>query len=167
MIDVLAASRAEGLVLGLLALPVCLWAAYTDLSAMRIRNEAVLALLAVFALAGPVVLPFDAYLWRYVQVILVLVLGFGLATAGALGAGDAKFAAAMAAFVSPADAGVFVLILASALAVTLAGHRAARAVPAIRDLAPGWRSWRETKDFPLGIALAAALVTYLGLAALA
>ena len=166
VVDALSAGRVEGLVLGLLALPICAWVAYTDLSAMRIRNEAVLALVAVFALAGPAVLPLDAYLWRFAQVAIVLAAGFALATAGALGAGDAKFAAAMAAFVAPGDVGAFALLLAGALVVTLAAHRGARAVPAIRALAPGWRSWHEPKDFPLGVTLAAALVTYLGLAAL-
>lgn len=159
------ATQAQGLAFGLPALPICLWVAYTDLSVMRIRNEAVLALFAVFVLLGPFVLPLDAYLWRYAQLTGVLAAGVALSAARLLGAGDAKFAAAMAPLVAPADAGTVVLLFAGLLALTLVLHRAARAVPAIRGLAPDWRSWHEAKDFPLGITLGATLATYLGLAA--
>ena len=38
-------------------LPICLWVAYSDLSAMRIRNQAVMALAVVFLVIGLFALP--------------------------------------------------------------------------------------------------------------
>jgi prepilin peptidase CpaA len=155
-----------GLLLGLLSLPICLWVAYTDLSAMRIRNQAVLALIAVFAVAGPFVLEtWGDYAWRWGQFAAVLALGFLLNAVRAVGAGDAKFAAAMAPFVAPGDGVAILTIFAVLLLVTYAGHRGLRRVAAVRALAPGWRSWTEEKDFPMGITLAATHMAYLGLAA--
>lgn len=164
--DPLAATRLQGVAFGALALPICLWVAYTDLSAMRIRNEAVLVLVAVFALVGPFVMPLDAYAWRFVQLAAVLGIGFALTAAGAIGAGDAKFAAAMAPFVAAGDASRVMLLFAGLLVVTYGTHRLARMVPAVRALAPGWRSWSEPRDFPMGITLGATLTVYLALAAL-
>lgn len=162
----LAATALQGWVFGLLSLPICLWVAYTDLSAMKIRNEAVLALLAIFVVAGPLVMPFAEYLWRYLHLGIVLALGFGLATIRALGAGDAKFAAVMAPFVAWGDLGEVLVIFAALLVATLALHRLARRIPSVRGLAPGWRSWTEAKDFPMGVTLGATQVAYLGFAAL-
>ncbi len=161
----LAATPLQGAIFGLFSLPVCLWVAYTDLSQMKIRNTAVLALFAIFVVAGLFVLPFAEYLWRYVNFAVVLALGFGLASIRALGAGDAKFAAAMAPFVAWADIAEVLVIFAALLILTLVAHRTARLVPAIRNLAPGWKSWSEPKDFPMGITLGAAHLTYLAVAA--
>ena len=161
----LAATPLQGAAFGALALPICLWVAYTDLSAMRIRNEAVLALMAVFVAVGPFVLPLDAYAWRFVHLAAVLAIGFGLTSIGAIGAGDAKFAAAMAPFVALPDTGRLALLFAALLVATYAAHRLARMVPAVRALAPGWRSWSEPRDFPMGITLGATLAAYLALAA--
>ena len=155
----LSATALQGWVFGLLSLPVCLWVACTDLSAMKIRNEAVLALFAVFVVAGPFVMPLAEYACRYLNLIVVLVLGFGLATLRALGAGDAKFAAAMAPFVAWGDLGEVLAIFAVLLIVTLALHRALRRIPMVRNLAPGWKSWREVRDFPMGLTLGARQVT--------
>lgn len=162
----LAATPLQGWVFGLLSLPVCLWVAYTDLSAMKIRNEAVLALFAIFVVAGLFVMPLGEYAWRYLNLAVVLSVGFALATIRALGAGDAKFAAAMAPFVAPGDLGEVLMLFAGLLLVTLALHRLARRIPVVRAWAPGWRSWSEAKDFPMGVTLGATQVAYLGLAAL-
>ena len=156
----------QGLVLGLLSLPICAWVTYTDLSEMKIRNMAVLALLAVFAVAAPFVMPLAEYGWRWVHFAAVLAVGFVLHAVRAVGAGDAKFAAAMAPFVAAGDAPEVGLLFAGLLVVTYLAHRAARAVPAVRGLAPEWQSWHEPKDFPMGITLAATQVCYLGAAAL-
>lgn len=161
----LAATPLAGVVFGLLSLPICIWVAYTDLSQMKIRNEAVLALFVVFVMAGIFVLPFTDYLWRYVHLIVVLVIGFVLSSIRALGAGDAKFAAAMAPFVALGDVAEFLTLFAILLIVTWIAHRLIRMVPLVRRMTPNWRSWTEPKDFPMGITLAATQLTYLGLAA--
>lgn len=160
----LAATAMQGLVLGILSLPICIWVAYTDLSMMKIRNEAVLALLAVFVLAAPVVMPIDTYLWSLVHLPIVLAIGFVLATIGALGAGDAKFAAAMAPFVAVADAETFAILFAAILISVYVLHRIARGIPALRRRTADWKSWTERKDFPLGLALGPALIGYHALA---
>ncbi len=108
----------------------------------------VLSLVAVFVVAGPFVMPVDEYLWRYVHLAVVLAVGFVLASLGAMGAGDAKFAAAMAPFVAAADAGRVAILFAVLLVVTFAAHRIARSVPAVRALAPGWRSWSRDQGLP-------------------
>ena len=160
------ATAIQGIVLGLASLPICLWVAYTDLAAMRISNLAVAMLMTVFILGGLVT--FDdggTFGLRFVHVAVVLALGFGLATAGILGAGDAKFAAAMAAFVATGDAGLVLGLFTILLVVTFALHRAARAVTPIRALTPGWQSWEDRRHFPLGVTLATTHLTYLALAA--
>ena len=103
-------------------------------------------------------------LWANLAVVLLA--GIALNAGGAVGAGDAKFAAAAAPFVAAGDAADMALILAAALLVAWAAHRLARATvgPALR---PDWRSWTSGKRFPMGVALAGALLAYLALAATA
>lgn len=156
----------EATLLGLATLPICLWVAYTDLSEMKIRNNAVLAMIAAFAVLAPFVMPLAEYGWRWAQFAGVLGIGFALHAIRAVGAGDAKFAAAMAPFVAPGDATMVLLLFSGLLVATWLAHRTARAVPAVRGLAPHWQSWHEAKDFPMGITLAATHVGYLAAAAL-
>ncbi len=146
------------------ALPVAFWVAWSDMRSMRIPNAAVLTLLAAYALIGLVALPLGVWAWGWVHVAVVLVLGFLLNLAGLVGAGDAKFAAAMAPFVALADAAAFAALFAAVLLAAFATHRGVRAIPALRRLAPDWASWQR-RDFPMGLALGGALALYLGLAA--
>jgi len=144
-------------------LPIALWVAWSDMATMKIPNKAVLALTAVYAVVGFLVLPLDEYLWRYTHLAVVLLVGFLLNLGGALGAGDAKFAAAMGPFFALTD-WVFVLILFSGvLIIAFALHRLARATGPIRRLVPHWESWTR-KDFPMGIALSGTLIAYFLLA---
>ena len=76
--------------------PICIYVAYMDMKSMRIPNPSVVALFAVFAIVGLVALPFDVYLWRYVHLVVALLIGMGLNAGGLVGAGDAKFVAAAA-----------------------------------------------------------------------
>ncbi|WP_244614929.1 prepilin peptidase [Pukyongiella litopenaei] len=147
-----------------LVLPLCLIAAYTDLRALRIRNWTVVALAAVFVFLGPLALPWPDYGVRLAQLALVLVLGFILNAGGALGAGDAKFAAAAAPFIAPGDMRLLLAILAANLLAAIATHRLARATP-LRRLAPGWQSWGSGQSFPMGLSLGGTLALYLGLGA--
>ncbi len=154
------------LVLLVLALPVCIWVAWSDLARMKIPNVAVGALLAVFAVAGFLLIPFDFWIWRWLNLIVVLAIGFALFAFAGWGAGDAKFAAAAAPFVgqSMADIQMALLILAVFMLGALGFHRGLRAIPAVRRATPGWKSWTSAK-FPLGLALSGALVAYLALKA--
>ncbi|MEP3346974.1 MAG: prepilin peptidase [Litoreibacter sp.] len=143
-----------------LATLICLWVAWSDLARMKIPNKAVLALLALFAIVGVIALPLDEYLWRYAHFAVVLAIGFVMSITGLIGAGDAKFAAAMAPFVALIDATGALAIFAVATIVAFILHRLAR-VTALRKLAPNWESWERTRDFPMGLPLAATLIIYL------
>ncbi|KAA9005718.1 prepilin peptidase [Histidinibacterium aquaticum] len=140
--------------------PICLYVAFTDMKQMRITNQAVAALVVVYALGGALLFPLSEYLWRWLHLVVVLVIGALLNARGALGAGDAKFLAAGAPFVALSDvAEVFYLLAACGLA-GFAAHRLARAT-ALRRLAPEWESWDSGKRFPMGLPLGAALSAYL------
>lgn len=141
-------------------LPITVWVAWSDMASMKIPNKAVLALLAVFVVVGLVALDFNEYLWRYAYFAVVLVIGFVLSTLGAVGAGDAKYAAAMAPFIALEDLGAFMFLLGGVTAASLVLHRYARRTPRIRDQVPDWESWTNPK-FPMGFALAPALFFYL------
>ncbi len=149
-----------------LVLPIAVWVAWSDMSAMRIPNRAVWVLLAGFAVLGLIALPLPEYLRRWLQALGILALGFVFYLARAMGAGDAKFLAAMAPFVDPQDSLMALQILAAALVTAFALHRAARAIGPLRRALPHWRSWSHPK-FPAGLALSGALVLYLALGALA
>lgn len=146
------------------ALPIAIWVAWSDMKFMKIPNKAVVALFAVFVLVGPIALPFEDYLWRYLHLVAVLAAGFVANMLRLLGAGDAKFAAAMAPFVALGDVAPFLQVFAAVLLAAFATHRAFRAVPAVRRAFPDWQSWARG-DFPMGLALSGALLIYLGLGA--
>ena len=135
----------------IVAIPVGLWVAYTDLSRMKITNAAVMTLFAGYVVLGYFALPLEAYLWGYVHMIVVLIIGIALNAVGAVGAGDAKFAAAAAPM-------MFSLCLLGGWAI----HRIARMTP-LRRLAPDWASWTSGRRFPMGLPLAMTLLAYLGL----
>jgi prepilin peptidase CpaA len=144
-------------------LPICIWVALSDLRAMRIPNVAVLALTGVFLAVGLIVLPFEAYLWRLAALVIVLIAGFIITSLGLVGAGDAKFAAAMAPFIAPGDALFFLMLFSLVLIGSWVTHRTAGRVPALRRATADWASWDQGKLFPMGVALAGALAIYLAL----
>ena len=143
---------------------ISLWVAWSDLARMKIPNKAVLALLAVFAIVGILALPLDVYAWRYAHFAIVLAIGFLMTITGVVGAGDAKFAAAMAPFVTAIDGTAVAAIFAVTTILAFILHRLARVSP-LRKLAPNWESWERTRDFPMGLPLAVTLIVYLARAA--
>ncbi|MBO6792192.1 MAG: prepilin peptidase [Dinoroseobacter sp.] len=145
----------------IVALPVSVYISWTDMKFMKIPNKAVLVLIAGFAVTGLIALPFDEYLWRYVHLVTVLCIGFVLASAGAMGAGDAKFATAMAPFIAFQDLTLVLTLFAAMLLGAFVAHRLAGRVPAIRSATADWASWGEKRDFPMGLALGGTLVCYL------
>ena len=147
----------------LVAVPVSLWVAYTDMSRMKITNAAVLTLFAGYVVIGPLALPLQAYLWGFAHMIVVLVIGIALNAVGAVGAGDAKFAAAAAPMIALGDLSTLLYLFALCLLGGWAIHRIARMTP-LRRLAPHWESWTSGRRFPMGLPLAMTLCAYLGLA---
>ena len=140
--------------------PIAIWVAWSDMATMKIPNKAVLALMIVFVIVGLIALPFAAYPWRFLHFAVVLALGFVMNAAGLLGAGDAKFAAAMAPFVALGDLSFFFYLFAPVVLAAFITHRFVRKMPSVRAKFPNWESW-ERKDFPLGLALGPGLVFYL------
>ncbi|MBZ4021251.1 hypothetical protein CKO11_02070 [Rhodobacter sp. TJ_12] len=147
-------------------LPICAWVIYTDLKYMKIRNVAVLALIAVFAVVGMFVLPFDIWLWRWTHLAVVLGVGLLLNFAAGVGMGDVKFAAAAAPFFStePSHLWLMIILMQACLIAAFLTHRGARAIPAVRAATPDWVSWGHRK-FPFGLVLVGTLVGYLGVVA--
>jgi len=148
------------------AAPLGFYVAWSDMRAMRIPNGSVLLLAAGFLVIGLWALPFDMYLRQLLHLPVVLVVGFLLSTFRLIGAGDAKFAAAMAPYLARGDLIFVMFLFASVLMGAFVTHRLARGIPAARRAAPDWESWTRRKDFPMGLALAGTLVFYLLLAAL-
>lgn len=143
-----------------LVLPICFYVCFTDLSQMRITNQAVLALAAVFLIVGLIALPLPVYGMRLLQMLGVLVLGIVLTAGGAMGAGDAKFAAAAAPFIAPGDLRLLLALFAANLLAAFASHRLVKHTP-LRRIAPDWRSWSTGMKFPMGLALGSTLAIYL------
>jgi len=140
--------------------PICFYVAFTDMRAMRITNQAVLALFAVFLVVGLIALPLPEYGARLIQFALVLVAGIALNAAGLVGAGDAKFAAAAAPFIAAGDARLLIALFTANLLAAFLTHRLAKHT-ALRRAAPGWESWDQTGDFPMGLSLGGTLGIYL------
>jgi prepilin peptidase CpaA len=145
-------------------LPLAIWVAWSDMKFMRIPNRAVVALAVVFVVLGPFLLPFEGWAWRLTHLAAILAVGFVMTIAGVVGAGDAKFAAAMAPYIALDDLRLFLALFAAALLGAFVAHRGLRAVPAFRGATADWASWTHAK-FPMGLALAGALVLYLAAAA--
>lgn len=145
-------------------LPVCVWAAWSDLSRMKIPNTAVLTLVGIFLVVGLIALPISDYPWRLAHLAVMLVAGIAMNAAGLMGAGDAKFIAAAAPFVALGDAATLCLIFAATLLGAFVTHRVIKYSP-LRRLAPDWQSWNTGKKFPMGFALGGTLAIYLGLGA--
>ncbi|MBB93586.1 MAG: hypothetical protein CML68_03125 [Rhodobacteraceae bacterium] len=145
-------------------LPICFHVAFTDLRDMRITNQAVILLVVVFALVGPFVMPLPDYGWRWLYLVIALVVGMVLNAAGAMGAGDAKFIAAAAPFIHLGDISVLIRLLAAVLLAAVVSHRVVKRTP-LRRLAPHWQSWDKVGDFPMGLALGGTLALYLVLGA--
>ena len=145
-------------------LPIGIWVAWNDMKFMKIPNKAVVALFGIFVFVGLIALPLDAYLWRWPIALGVLVIGFFMNLARAMGAGDAKFLAAMAPFADPGDVNVIVILFAAMLLAAFATHRLFRAMPWVRARFPDWESWGHPK-FPMGLALGSTIIIYLALGA--
>lgn len=127
---------------------------------MKIPNKAVLSLMVVFVVIGLIALPLAEMPWRLLQFVVVLAIGFGLNMIGSIGAGDAKFAAAMAPFVALGDLKMMMYLFAAVLFAAVATHRMFKRSAKFQSLTPDWASWTR-RDFPMGLALGGTLSFYL------
>ncbi len=159
----LAISPVQGLVFGLLTLPITLWIIWTDVTDMKIRNTAVLATLAVFVVAGLFVLPLGNYAWRYLHFAVMFAVCFLMTLTVGMGAGDAKYIAAVAPFVALPDVSEVAVLYALWSVVLLVGMWAARRSRGLRARYPGWIWFADDRKgyVPFGLALAPTLSSYL------
>ncbi len=158
-------------------LPICLYVTFTDLRAMKIRNQAVYAVFAVFVIGGLFVLPpwstawttatvgplsisLPPYVWHLLHVVPALAFGILFYVMRQMGAGDAKFLAAASPFIWPGDYLLVVLILTTMNVAALATHRVARNT-GLRNFAPDWKSWSRARHIPMGLSLGGSLALYL------
>ena len=145
--------------------PIAIWVSWSDMSRMKIPNNAVMALAGVWVIAGFALQPLNIWLWGFALMVLVLVVGFLLTTFVGIGAGDSKYAAAMAPFFTGSDIRTVMALFAACILGAFACHRIARAIPAVRRATPDWASWTHPK-FPMGLALSGLLILYPVLAAI-
>ncbi len=148
-----------------LILPIGLWVSWSDMKFMKIPNRAVVALAAVWAATGWIVAGWQIWLAGFALMALVLAVGFVLNMLSLLGAGDAKFAAAMAPFFLGGSFRLLIGLFAACLLGAFFTHRLVRAVPAVRRATADWVSW-TAKKFPMGLALSGTLIFFPILAAI-
>jgi prepilin peptidase CpaA len=153
----------------LIALPfvtlICLWVAWSDMKFMKIPNKAVAALMAVYVLAAGLwtitgLMPWQDALWGLALGGIVLVIGFIVTALGMVGAGDSKFAAAMAPFFVGAQLSSVLALFAACLLAAFFIHRLIKWTPALRRSIGDWESWQR-QDFPMGLALTGTMIVYL------
>ncbi|MBU9699230.1 prepilin peptidase [Rhodobacteraceae bacterium HSP-20] len=147
------------------ALAIGIWVAWSDMKFMKIPNTAVLALAGAYVVLGLPALPFDLYLWGLALGAITLVAGFLVATLRLVGAGDAKFAAAMAPYFAGSSLSLVSTLFAGCLIAAFLAHRLLRALPAFRRATPDWESWTHVK-FPMGLALSGTIIFYFVIALL-
>ena len=139
---------------------IAIWVSWSDMKFMKIPNTAVMALAAVWLVVGLIVMPFQSWAWGWALLAIVLAIGFVANMISLIGAGDAKFAAAMAPFFILAEVSYALGLFAACLLAAFAIHRIARRIPALKPLTTTWVSWTN-KDFPMGLALSGTLIFYL------
>ena len=151
----------DAMILLVPVLPIAIWAALSDLKRMKIPNNAVIAMAAVWPLLGWYLLPLTAWFWGFALMVIVFAAGFLLYLTGTFGAGDAKFAAAMAGIFVGGNIGEILLIIFVSMVGSLILHRVLRSLPVVRNATPDWESWTRRRYFPFGMALSVIVVFYL------
>ncbi len=140
-------------------LAIGIWVAWSDMKFMKIPNTAVLTLAAVFLVIGPIALPFQTWAWGLALGAITLVIGFVVSSLRLVGAGDAKFAAAMAPFFADSSPALVFPLFAVCLLAAFCTHRLMRAIPPFRRATADWASWTHAK-FPMGLALSGTISFY-------
>lgn len=151
----------DAMILLVPVLPIAIWAALSDLKRMKIPNNAVIAMAAVWPLLGWYLVPLTAWFWGFALMAIVFAAGFLLYLTGTFGAGDAKFAAAMAGIFVGGNIGEILLIIFVSMVGSLILHRVLRSLPVVRNATPDWESWTRRRYFPFGMALSVIVVFYL------
>ena len=138
------------------------FAGTSDLISMTISNKVSLALMAGFVIFALLIgMPMSVIVWHWAIFAVVLLIGFGLFTLGAVGGGDAKLAASTALWLGWEHSMSYFIIaafLGGLLTLVILRIRAMPLPDAVSDI--GWiaRLYRADQGIPYGIALAAAAI---------
>lgn len=146
-------------------IPIAIYVSWSDMSAMKIPNKAVMALVIAYAVLGLFAFPLQLYLWQWVHLAVALVIGILLNAARVMGAGDAKFIAGAAPMFGLGDIRLIMILFASCLLAAFAVHRVAK-YAGLPKMVPDWVSWQSGKRFPMGFPLSMTLLFYLLLVAI-
>ena len=148
----------------LLATPFALWAAWSDLTTMRIPNEVSELAAIAFILIMPFLLPLDDFGLRIAVGGWVLLIGYFLNAVGLVGGGDVKFATALVPYTLPADYQFLLIFYLSSLLVCFALHRIDLQILRQRAVKPAilvsWKSFNSGGKFPMGLPMAVAILIY-------
>ncbi len=147
------------------ALAIGIWVSWSDMKFMKIPNKSVIALLLVWLLIAPFTILLAGlaamdWLWGWALAAMMLAIGFVCNALRLVGAGDAKFAAAMAPFFVGADLRMVFALFAACLLGAFTAHRGVKLIGPFRTATADWESWTH-KDFPMGLALSGTLVFHL------
>ncbi len=149
------------LVFLVITFPVCIYATWSDLKFLKIPNTVPLALLVLFIVVGPMVLPFDEFLRSLVYGFIALLAGIVIHALRLVPAGDLKYTAAIIPYIDTGELLSFAMFVALSSLMAVLTH----VVFGWLRLAPeGWESWKGRgwrRRFPFGFALTGGLVTYL------
>lgn len=137
-------------------------AAISDFLTMRIPNwlNAVIAL-AFFPMAFLTGMPGEAILWHCLASVIVLVVGFGLFSAGFIGGGDAKLLAAVALWIGWEQLSpflVFTVLAGGVLALTMKAWQMFRLEGEVHEIGWAKRLFGLKMDLPYGVAIAAGTI---------
>lgn len=143
-------------------LPIAIWAAYSDLKRLKIRNQTALAMAAVWPALGWLAVPtWTAWFWGFGFLAIGFVLAYLAFALLRFPGGDGKFAAAISpVFVGANLNDVLLIILGCMLGATLL-LQLVRLIPAVRRSAEEWHAFRHWRIVPFGVALSAMVVVYL------
>lgn len=130
--------------------------ALSDLRGRRLPNLLVLGVLLCYLAQAPWT---TAVVWSHLGTgLIALLAGMALTAAGAMGAGDAKLAAAVLCWAGPAAwLPVLLVVTQTGLLLVLLGVLARQALRwrGSGPLAAGWRCLSVERGVPYGVALAA------------
>ena len=93
-------------------IPIAIYVSWSDMSAMKIPNKAVAALVIAYAILGLFAFPLQVYMWQWTHLIVMLLVGMLLNAARVMGAGDAKFIAAAAPMFALGDLQLIIVLFA-------------------------------------------------------
>lgn len=143
-------------------LPIAIWAALTDLKRLKIPNQAVLAMAAVWPALGWLAVPtWTAWFWGFGFLVIGIVIAYLAFALVRFPGGDGKLAAAISPVFVGADLGNLLLIILVCMLGATLFVQVIRLIPAVRRAAPDWESFRHWRIMPFGVALSAMVVVYL------